>query len=439
MEKKKETIVAIDIGTTKICAVAGRLNEYGKLEILGIGKSLSKGVSRGMVANIDKTVESIKLAVEQLKSQVDIDFKKVYVGIAGEHIRCQQQRGNIVRNNTEDEISRKDIEEMIKQMKKMPVPQGNLIIHVLPQEFIVDGEHFIKDPEGYPGTNLEANFHIITGKATAAKNIQRCIVKSGLEVEDIILEPIASAEAVLSEEEKEAGVVLVDIGGGSTDITIFKENIIRYTAVIPFGGEIVTSDIQQGCKLLKEHAEKLKLKFGSSLPVESFENKVVSIPSLKGRPAKEISLKNLAGIINARMEEIIHDVLFHIETANKDYPKTLIGGIVLTGGGAMLKNVKPHFEYITGMDARIGLPNEHLAKSEVPNLQNPIYSTGIGLVLKGFEENKSELEEEESEETLKTTENETIEPNVVLKEKKGLAKFWKSIKKWFEDGIENDF
>jgi cell division protein FtsA len=381
-----QVIVGLDIGTTKIACFVGTKNEHGKIEILSMGKSDSLGVSRGIVSNIEKTVQSIKAAVQEAQTRVDgeLTIRVVNVGIAGQHIKSLQHRGIYTRNQVENEIAQKDIDALIEDMYKLVMQPGEEIIHVLPQEYIVDNEQGIKDPIGMSGVRLEANFHIITGHVGAAMNINKCVQKAGLEVKDTILEPLASAEAVLSLEEKEAGIVLVDIGGGTTDIAIFHEGIIRHTAVIPFGGNVITDDIKEGCTIMKGQAEQLKMKFGSALASESQDNEIVCIPGLRGRDPKEISLRNLASIIQARMEEIIEHVYFEIR--NSGYEKKLIGGIVVTGGGAQLKHITQLFEYITGMDTRIGYPTEHLGSSNsIENLTSPMYATGIGLVLKGFE------------------------------------------------------
>jgi cell division protein FtsA len=378
-----EIIVGLDIGTTKIVAIVGRKNEHGKLEVLGMGRSESIGVSRGVVSNIDKTVQSIKTAVEDAENKSGVDIKVVNVGIAGQHIKSLQHRGIKVRHNVDDEISQVDINALIDDMYKLVMLPGEEIIHVLPQEYIIDNEQGIKDPIGMAGVRLEANFHIITGQIAAAKNIYKCVHKAGLEVNDLILEPLASSEAVLSEEEKEAGVALVDIGGGTTDIAIFQDGIIRHTAVIPFGGNAITEDIKEGCGIIKNQAELLKLKFGSALANESKENEIVSIPGLRGRDPKEISLKTLAQIIQARMEEIIENIYYEIK--NSGYENKLICGIVITGGGSQLKHISQLLEYVTGMDTRIGYPNEHLAKGNPEEMTSPMFATGVGLVIKGFE------------------------------------------------------
>ncbi len=381
--KTSEIVVGLDIGTTKIVAIVGRKNEHGKLEILGMGKSESIGVSRGVVSNIDKTVQSIKAAVEDAENKSGVDIKVVNVGIAGQHIKSLQHRGIKVRHNVDDEISQQDINALIDDMYKLVMLPGEEIIHVLPQEYIIDNEQGIKDPIGMAGVRLEANFHIITGQIAAAKNIYKCVHKAGIEVADLILEPLASSEAVLSDEEKEAGVALVDIGGGTTDIAIFQDGIIRHTAVIPFGGNSITEDIKEGCGIIKNQAELLKIKFGSALASESQENEIVSIPGLRGRPPKEISLKTLAQIIQARMEEIIEHI--HYEIKNSGYENKLICGIVVTGGGSQLKHISQLIEYVTGMDVRIGYPNEHLAKGNAEEVTSPLFATGVGLVIKGYE------------------------------------------------------
>ncbi len=381
-----KVIVGLDIGTTKIACFVGRKNEHGKIEILSMGKTESLGVMRGMVSNIDKTIESIKGAVEEAEERIEGDLKinSVNVGIAGQHIKSIQHRGIYTRTNLESEIAQIDIDKLVDDMYKLAMPPGEQIITVLPQEYIIDNEQGIKDPIGMSGVRLEANFHIITGNVGASMNIHKCVERSGLNVKNIILEPIASADAVLTEEEKEAGVVLVDIGGGTTDIAIFHEGIIRHTAVIPFGGNVITEDIKEGCTIMKRKAEMVKQQFGSAVASETQENVVVSIPGLKGRPAREITLRNLASIIQARMEEIIE--LVHFEIKNSGYEKKLIAGIVVTGGGAQLDHITQLFEYVTGMDTRIGYPTEHLANTNNESIKSPMYATGIGLVLKGFED-----------------------------------------------------
>lgn len=374
-----EIIVGLDIGTTKICAIVGRKNETGKIDILGMGKTYSDGVSRGVVTNIDKTVNAIQQAIDQASSKSDVAIKVAHVGIAGQHIKSLQHRGIIVRNDGEQEINKEDTNRLINDMYKLVMQPGEEIIHVIPQEYIVDNEHGIKDPIGMAGVRLEGNFHIITGQITAAKNLYRCVKKSGLQVSDLILEPIASSDSVILEEEKEEGTALVDIGGGTTDIAIFKDGIIRHTAVIPLGGDIITEDIKQGCNIMRKQAEKLKTDYGHALADEAKENEIVTIPGIKGRDHKEISLKNLAYIIQARLEEIFEHVYYEVKSSG--YEKSLIAGIVLTGGGAQLKHIAQLVEYVTGMDTRVGYPTEHLSKGMIEEVKSPMYATGIGLVM----------------------------------------------------------
>lgn len=380
--QQEKIVVGLDIGTTKICAIVGRKNEFGKLEVLGMGKSVSDGVIRGMVTNIDKTVASIRRAIEEAESTSGIDIRVVNVGIAGQHIRSAIHHGSITRDSNEDEITVEDVNRLTSDMYRIVIPPGNEIIHVMPQVYTVDYQEGIKDPVGMSGVKLEADFHIITAQTNAIINIQKCVRRAGLEIENLILEPLASSIAVLSDEEKEAGVCLVDIGGGTTDIAIFHENIIRHTAVVPFGGNIITSDIKEGCMVMQNQAEQLKTKFGRAISDEASENEIVSIPGLRNRPPKEISMKNLAHIIEARMEEIIE--LVHAEIITTGYENKLAGGIVITGGGSMLHSVRQLFEYVTGMDARIGYPNEHLGKSKMEQVKSPMFATSVGLVLAGY-------------------------------------------------------
>ena len=385
---KKNISVGLDIGTTKIVAMVGAKNEFKKLEILGIGKSQSLGVHRGVVNNITQTIESIKYAIEEAKMESgEENIKEVVVGIAGQHIRSLQHSDYITRENPDKVIDNNDIDELINQVYKLVMLPGEEIIHVLPQDFKVDGQSEIKEPIGMYGSRLEANFHIVVGQVSSIRNIGRCIKSSGLEMADITLEPLASADAVLSNEEKEAGIALIDIGGGTTDVAIFKDGIIRHTAVIPFGGNVITEDIKEGCSIMGNQAEQLKVKFGSAWPGENKETEIVAIPGLLGRDPKEISLKTLSKIINARVVEIIEQVYLEIKNyGNDEVKKKLIGGIVLTGGGSQLKHLKQLVEYVTGMDTRIGFPGEHLA-GDTKN-SSPIFSTAVGLVMKALENNE---------------------------------------------------
>jgi cell division protein FtsA len=375
-------IVGLDIGTTKICAIVGRKNEFGKLEVLGMGKAVSDGVIRGIVTNIDKTINSIKKAVTAAEEQAGIDIRVVNVGIAGQHIRSSVHHGAIMRDSIDDEITVEDINRLTNDMYKIMIPPGSQIIHVMPQDYTVDYEGGINDPVGMSGIRLEADFHIITAQTNAINNINKCVKRAGLDIEHLVLEPLASSLSVLSEEEKEAGICLVDIGGGTTDVAIFHENIIRHTSVIPFGGNIITNDIKDGCNVLNHQAEQLKTRFGQALAEMANANEIVSIPGLKNREPKEISIRNLASIIEARMEEIIE--LVHTKIITSGFENKLGGGIVITGGGSQLVGLKQLFEYMTGLDARIGVPNEHLGKSKSEAIKSPMFATSVGLVLCGY-------------------------------------------------------
>jgi len=431
MENKSDIIVGLDIGTTKIVCIVGRKNEHNKIDIMGVGKADSIGIARGVVLNIDQTVSSIVKAVKEASEKSGVEIKYVNVGIAGQHIKSLQHRGIKTRANLEKEIEQRDVDALIEDMYRLVMPPGEEIIEVLPQEYIVDNEQGIKNPIGMAGVRLEANFHIITGQIAAAMNIRKCIKKAGLEMSNLTLEALASSDSVLTAEEREAGVVLVDIGGGTTDVAIFQDDIIRHTAVIPFGGNVITDDIKEGCQIIRTQAEQLKVKFGSAIPTEAQENEIVVIPGLKGRQNKEISVRNLSSIINARMEEILEHVYYEIK--NSGFEKKLIAGIVVTGGGANLKHLPQLVEYVTGMDTRIGHPNEHLAPG-VFDLSHPLYATSVGLVMKGFEEIEKESYSEAEQNVIK-------QPEVVQhskQKKKGgfMDRIFSGATKFFDEDVE---
>jgi cell division protein FtsA len=438
MNQEQPIIVGLDIGTTKIAAIAGRKNEFGKLEILGFGRANSNGVQHGMVLNIDQTIKAIQTALENCyASNPNLEINEVYVGIAGHHIKSLQTRGDIVRKTTDDEIKQSEIDQLLSDQYKTYIPAGDQIIDVIPQEFTVDNFQNIPNPIGYSGVKVGANFHIITGDKNAIRNINRSVEKAGLKVRDLVLQPLASAAAVMSEQDLEAGVAIVDIGGGTTDLAVFYEGILKHTAVIPFGGENITNDIKTGLGVLKTQAEQMKLQFGSALSDEAKNNAYITIPGLRGMPPKEISVKNLASIIQARMSEILDFVSYHLKQVGLE-GRMLNGGIVLTGGGSQLKHLIQLTEYVSGLNARIGYPNEHLAAGHIEELAKPMYSTCIGLILKGYnvyENNLNSLngvvpvkEEEVVEETVATV---TGGEDVVIrvkKRRKSLKGFMDSIK-----------
>jgi cell division protein FtsA len=441
---KDNIAVGLDIGTTKIVAMIGKKNEYGKLEILGVGKSKSLGVHRGVVNNITQTIQSIQQAVTDAENDSGYKINDVVVGIAGQHIRSIQHSDYISRPNSEEVIGDLDIDTLIGQVHKLAMLPGEEIIHVLPQEFKIDGQAEIKEPIGMYGGRLESSFHVVVGQAASIRNLGRCVKSAGLELSGLTLEPLASADAVLSQEEKEAGVALIDIGGGTTDLAIFKDGIIRHTAVIPFGGNVITEDIKEGCSIIEKQAELLKTRFGSAWPGENKDNEIVSIPGLRGREPKEISLKNLSKIIHARVVEIIEQVYAEVKLyGHEDPKKKLIAGIVLTGGGAQLQHIKQLVEYITGMDTRIGYPNEHLAGDSDEELSSPLYATAVGLVMNSIRNNTKSATpfvEMKKEEPVVVTRPQVVIEEPIIEEEKEEPKATQSIKtETTDDKIKRSF
>jgi cell division protein FtsA len=439
MTQEQPIIVGLDIGTTKIAAIAGRKNEFGKLEILGFGLASSNGVQHGMVLNIDQTIKAIETALKNCyESNPGLEINEVYVGIAGHHIKSLQTRGDMVRRITDDEIKQFEIDQLIADQYKTYIPAGDQIIDVIPQEYTVDNIQNISDPIGYTGVKVGANFHIITGDRNAIRNINRSVEKAGLKVKDLMLQPLASSAAVMSEQDIEAGIAILDIGGGTTDLAVFHEGILKHTAVIPFGGENITNDIKMGLGVLKTQAERMKVQFGSALSDAAQANAFIKIPGLRGLPAREISVKNLASIIQARMSEILAFVTFHLKQVGLDN-KMLNGGIVLTGGGSQLKHLIQLTEYATGLNARLGYPNEHLASNHISELEKPMYATCIGLILKGYniyESNYKRMYPEAQKTFVKppfaegksVTEVILEETSVPVKKRKTLSDFMNSIK-----------
>ena len=427
--------VGLDIGTTKIVALVGRKNEFNKVEILGVGKSKSLGVHRGVVNNITQTIQSIQQAVDDANTNSGNQINDVVVGIAGQHIRSIQHSDYITRENPESVINEDDIQRLIKQVYKLVMLPGEEIIHVLPQEYKVDGQGEIKEPIGMHGGRLEANFHVVVGQVSSIKNIGRCIKSAGLNMANITLEPLASSEAVLSFEEKEAGVALIDIGGGTTDLAIFKDGIIRHTAVIPFGGNVITDDIKEGCSIIEKQAELLKIRFGSAWPGENRDTEIVSIPGLRGRDPKEISLKTLSKIINARVIEIIEQTFLEIKNyGHNDLKKKLIAGIVLTGGGSQLKHLKQLVEYITGMDTRVGYPSEHLAGNTQESVSSSMFATSVGLLMNALDAKIiNEAEDEVDIGETKISENEKSSKDVSKNRKSILDRFGEKLKEFLDN------
>lgn len=381
--KQQPIIVGLDIGTTKVVAIAGRKNQYGKLDILGFGRADSEGVDHGVVINIEQCVRSVQKALTNcLASNPNLVINEVYVGIAGRHIKSRQSKGSKVRANLDTEISKEDIDELLRDQFRTFRPSNDQIIDIIPQDYVVDNMPGIVNPVGMSGMKIEGNFHIVTGDVTAVRNIKRCVDRASLVTRDLMLQPIASAAAVMNDEDMEAGVAIVDIGGGTTDMAVFCDGVLKHTAVIPYAGVNITNDIVAGLRVLRSQAEQMKVQFGTALEQEASRNSYITIPGLRGLPPKEVSVSNLASIIQARMEEILDYVLTYIRQAGLE--NKLNGGIILTGGGAKLKHIVQLTEYITGMGARIGYPNEHLAFGHNEQLMSPMYSTCIGLILRGY-------------------------------------------------------
>lgn len=376
-----EIIVGLDIGTTKVCTVVASVDESGKFNVLGVGRSPSDGLTRGVVTNIDKTVRSIQSAIAEAESRSGIKIQSVIVGIAGDHIRSFQSRGVIAISGPENEISQADVNRLIEDTKRVALPSDRRIIHVIPQEFIIDGQNGVSDPVGMSGVRLEANVHIITGLVTAAQNIYKCVQRAGLHISDMVLEPLASSYSVLDEEEKEVGIALLDVGGGTTDLAIFEDRTIRFTAVIPIAGNQVTNDIRKGLGVLSEQAEKLKCQHGFTYSPSVVDYEPIILPGIGGRPPLEIDKKLLAQIIQPRMEEIFEIAAMEIKRSG--YSRHLSAGIVLTGGGSLIKGASELAREVLGLPVKIGIPCGFSA-GLVREIENPIYATCVGLVLHGL-------------------------------------------------------
>lgn len=381
-----EIIVGLDIGTTKIACFVGQKQENGKTQILNYGKCESLGVEHGAVLNIRLAAESIRKAVSQAQEGIAHDIREVYVGVAGQHIRSNSSKGTIMIPAGQPYILEEDVKRLIDQQYGVSLLPGEEIVHLFPQTFRVDDQEINCDPVGVKANKLECDFHMVTGNTSNIECIKCAVEMAGLSIKGLVLEPVASSYACLDDRALEAGVALVDIGGGTTDIALFKEGIIRHTSVLAFAGNVITNDIKEGCTVMKNQAEALKTRFGSCMPSQVSEDDYVSIPVFHGAPEKEIGLRHLANIIKARAEQILEQVNYEIQQSG--YSQKLIAGLVLTGGGAQLKHIRDLASYITCIDTRIGLPNEHLDPSTPKELVHPMYSTGIGLVLYGIEKSE---------------------------------------------------
>lgn len=416
-----EITVGLDIGTTKVCALVAAKDLNSKtLKILGFGIAESDGLHRGVVVNIDKTVKSINLAVTQAEQQSGIKIKDVVVGIAGDHIESFQTRGIVGISNQTHEISKQDVERLLDDTRKVAIPAERKIIHVMPQDFIIDGQDGINDPVGMSGVRMEANVHIVTGLATAIQNIYRCVERAGLNVKDLVLEPIASSKACLTEEEKEVGVCLIDIGGGTTDVAIFEENIIRFTSVFGIAGRQVTDDIRKALGVVVSQSERVKRDYGHSFLPSIMKDEVIMIPGISGRKPLELKKTELCQIIQPRMEELFEFALAEIRKSG--YANRLGAGIVLTGGTTLLRGTEELAQSIFGMPVKIGFPTSISYTGLAPEVESPVYSTSVGLALYGLsdenEDNKISSEIKDISNTKTVTEPEIKETETKKTENK---------------------
>lgn len=382
MIQNNECIAAIDIGTTKIVAMVGRKHPTGKVEVMAVSKTESRGVRRGMVLNVEETARDIEKVMLDVQQKTGLTFKEVFVGIAAQHIRCLKSRSYFDRDDSEMLISEEDVLRLHREVSRIAIDPREQIVCVIPQHFIVDGEADIRNPVGMTGKRIEANFNIVLCQKTSAANIDRCMQRLNLSVARLFLEPLASADAVLTDEEREAGVAMLDIGGGTTDIAVFLEGELKHAAVIPFGGFVVTKDIKEGCGILQKQAESLKIKYGSSFGSLADEDKIILINGIGGRDQKEVTVKTLANIIQARMEEIIDAAMFEI--SNSAFADRLHAGIVLTGGGSLLRDLPQLVRYQTGMDVKVASPCNYVSDKCGQELEHPMFATGIGLLIQGF-------------------------------------------------------
>lgn len=402
----RNIVVGIDVGTTKIAVFIAEKKENNEIHVIGMGRTESQGVERGVVKNIEDTATSIKIAVKKAEEMSGEKVTEVYVGIAGHHIRSKQHRGNIIIHEEEHIITKEDVERLKNEQYAILMEHGEQIIDVIPQHYIVDNDSPTLNPVGRIGKCLAGDFHLITGNRTNIQNIYKSVQLAGYEVKKLVLEPIASAESVVNDEEKLAGVCLVDIGGGTTDVAIFHEGIIRHTSVIPLAGNVITDDIKSCCSIIRTQAEALKQKFGACLETPTSANEIISIPGFRGRDPKEISVQQLTMVIKSRVMMILEQVLYELE--NTGYHKQLIAGVVLTGGGAKIKGIDKFTEFVLGLDARVGTPEEHLSGEITEEMKHPMHATGIGLILKAIqdEENyKSRDVEVENKEVITETED----------------------------------
>jgi len=377
IKENKNLIVGLDIGTSKIVAIVAELQPEGSLKVIGLGQSSSKGMKKGVVINIDSTVQAIQRALEEAELMADCKITSVFTGIAGSHIKSLNSHGMVKIKDAE--VTQADVDRVIETARAIALPSDQQILHILTQEFIIDGQEDVREPAGMSGMKLEVRVHIVTGAVSAAQNIVKCVKRCGLEVSDLVLQPLASSVAVLTEDEKELGVCLVDIGGGTTDIAVFKQGAIRHTAVVPIAGDQVTNDVAVAFRTPTASAEDIKIKHGCALRQMADPREIVEVPGVDGRDARQLSVQTLAEVIEPRVVELYEFVLNELRRSGME--EMIASGIVITGGSSLMRGMVELGEEIFHMPVRLGMPRYVGGLSEV--VGNPRYATGVGLVLMG--------------------------------------------------------
>ncbi len=405
---EKNLIVGLDIGTSKVVAIVGEVNAEGVIEIIGMGSHPSRGLRRGVVVNIETTVQSIQRAVEEAELMAGCHIRSVYAGIAGSHIKSLNSHGIVAIRDKE--VRQADMERVIDAARAVAIPADQKILHVLPQEYIIDGQEGIREPVGMFGVRLEARVHMVTGSVSAAQNIIKCVRRCGLEVDDVILEQLASSAAVLTEDEKNLGVVLIDIGGGTTDIAVFTEGSIRHTAVIPIAGDQVTKDISVALRTPTQYAEEIKIKYGCALRELAKAGEMIEVPGVGERGARRLSRHTLAEVIEPRYEELL--TLVQAELRRSGFEDLVAAGMVMTGGSAKAEGLAELAEEVFHMPVRIGVPRYVAGLADV--VRNPIHATGVGLLLFGHQQQRSGNRTQDAPKDL------------------GFKSLWGRMKSWFQ-------
>ena len=403
---EKELIVGLDIGTSKVVAIVAKVQDDGELEVIGFGSHPSHGLKRGVVVNIEATVNSIQRAVEEAELMAGCEIHSVYTGIAGSHIRSLNSHGIVAIRDRE--VGRSDLERVIDAARAVAIPADQRVLHVLPQEFIIDGQEGIRDPIGMSGVRLEARVHIVTGAASAAQNIVKCVQRCGLEVEDIVLEQLAASYAVLTEDEKELGAALIDIGGGTTDIAVFHDGAIKHTAVIPIAGDQVTNDIAISLRTPTQYAEEIKIKYACALSQLANSDETIEVPSVGDRPPRRLARQTLAEVVEPRYEELF--TLVGNELRRSGFQEMIAAGIVITGGSSKMEGAVELAEEVFHMPVRLGMPQYVQGLGEI--VRNPIHATGVGILL--YARNKGE------QQSLETT----VQGN--------FREIWERMRTWFQ-------